>query len=125
MTGKAIVHLENYLKSRTDNEEPLFINSRKSREQKDKYGNKLYGRMSDDSIRNMLKRACGGEERLNRVNVHPHAFRAYLATSMSRRGARVKDVQIILGHSCAETAMKYYIAEDERAAEEAHGRYAA
>ena len=58
LTGKAIVHLENYLKSREDKEEALFINFRKSRVQKGKRGQQLHGRLGADSIRNMLKKIC-------------------------------------------------------------------
>lgn len=125
LTGKAIVHIENYLRSRDDKEEPLFINFRKSRTQRDKNGKQIYGRLSADSIRNMLKKICQGDERLNHVKLHPHMFRAYLATSMVKRGAKVQDVQMILGHSCAETAMKYYIFVEEKSAAAAHEKYAA
>lgn len=124
LTGKATVHLENYIGSRTDDEEPLFINSRKSRVQHDKQENAVYGRMSADSIRNMLNRSCKAESRLNNAHVHPHAFRAYMATTMNRRGARAEDIQLLLGHSSVDTTIRYYVARDDKSAADAYGRYA-
>lgn len=123
LTGKATVHLENYLGSRIDDEEPLFINSRKSRVQRDKQGNAVYGRMSADSIRNMLNKSCKAESRLNNAHVHPHAFRAYMATTMNRRGARAEDIQLLLGHSSVDTTIRYYVARDDKSAADAYGRY--
>ena len=123
LTGRAIVHLQQYLESRKDREAPLFINNRRSR--KSNVENIFFGRMSDDSIRNMLKAICKRDERLKNVNLHPHMFRAYLATSMSRRGARSEDIQLILGHSSVDTTIKYYVVRDDKCAAEAHGKYAA
>ena len=123
LTGRAIVHLENYISSRTDREEALFINTRKSRSGKVEFLH--YGRTSADSIRNMLKAVCAADERLRNVNLHPHMFRAYLATSMSKRGARAEDIQLVLGHASVETTLQCYIMKDEKCVADAHGRYAA
>lgn len=119
-TPKAFVHLKEYLDIREQMKEcdsGLFLNFRR------KEG--IYTRVSDDSVRNMLKRLVKSDKRLEGVQLHPHMFRSYLATYMSRHGAGIDEIKRILGHSNINTTLECYIVEDVRETQAAHGRFAA
>ncbi len=119
-TPKALVHLKEYLSIReqvAECDSGLFLNFRRT--------GKTYTRVSDDSVRNMLKRIVKSDGRLEGVRLHPHMFRAYLATYMSRHGAGIDEIKRILGHSNINTTLECYIVEDVRETQAAHGRFAA
>lgn len=119
-TPRALVHLEEYLAERrqiTDCEPALFLNFRR------KGG--IYTRLSDDSIRHMLNAIVASDRRLAGLNLHPHMFRAYLATYMSRHGASIKDIQRILGHSNINTTSECYIIDDDDSMKQVHELFAA
>lgn len=119
-TPRALVHLEEYLAERrqiTDCEPALFLNFRR------KGG--IYTRLSDDSIRHMLNAIVESDRRLSGLNLHPHMFRAYLATYMSRHGASIKDIQRILGHSNINTTSECYIIDDDESMKQVHELFAA
>ena len=56
----------------------------------------------------MLKAIVAGDPRLEGVNLHPHKFRAYLATYMARHGAAIEDIKEVLGHSNIQTTDECY-----------------
>ena len=119
-TPRAIVHLKEYLEERLrvpDSGEALFVNFRKT--------GGAYTRLSDDSIRHMLKELAKSDDRLAGLNLHPHMFRTYLATYMARHGASLKDIQRILGHSNLNTTMECYLVEIIEETQAAHSLYAA
>lgn len=119
-TPRAIVHLKEYLEERLrvpDSGEALFVNFRKT--------GGTYTRLSDDSIRHMLKELAKSDDRLTGLNLHPHMFRTYLATYMARHGASLKDIQRILGHSNPNTTMECYLVEIIEETQAAHSLYAA
>lgn len=119
-TPRAIVHLKEYLEERLrvpDSGEALFVNFRKT--------GGAYTRLSDDSIRHMLKELAKSDDRLAGLNLHPHMFRTYLATYMARHGASLKDIQRILGHSNPNTTMECYLVEIIEETQAAHSLYAA
>lgn len=123
-TDRSLVHLKAYIKNRkrmTDCENALFLNDRKS----NIGGVALYRRMINDSVRHMLNGIQRSDPRLEGVRVHPHAFRAYLATYMARHGASLKDIKNILGHANVNTTLECYIVEDLASIQTAHQRYVA
>lgn len=119
-TPRAIVHLREYLEERKqmkDCDPALFVNFRRV--------GGLHTRFSADSIRQMLKDLVEADERLAGLNLHPHMFRAYLATYMARHGASLKDIQRILGHSNPSVTMECYLIEIVEETQAAHSLYAA
>lgn len=91
--AKAKLHLQNYLKHRTDCNPALFITL--------------------DAPHDRLK-ISGVEVRLrelgrsvNLVKIHPHKFRRTMATRAIDKGMPIEQVQKILGHSQIDTTMQY------------------
>lgn len=85
--------LDQYLRTRTDDDPALFINKRRER-------------LMQNGVRVMLKKlakAAGVD------HVHPHKFRRTLATDLSRHGMPIQEVASILGHEKLDTTMKYVI----------------
>ena len=80
-----------YLMSRKDDLEALFIGQRKER-------------LQPGGVRMMLNElaAKAGVE-----HVHPHKFRRTLATELTRRGMPIQEVARILGHEKIDTTMRY------------------
>lgn len=85
------MHLKQYLDSRTDNNEALFIG-------------KGAIRLKPGGVRAMMKRL---EEITGVKDVHPHRFRRTLATSLIDKGMPIQDVASILGHSNINTTTTY------------------
>lgn len=91
--AKAKVHLKDYINSRTDENEALFVTL-------DLPHNRL--KISGVEIR---LRQLG--RRLNLERVHPHKFRRTMATRAIDKGMPIEQVQRILGHSQIDTTMQY------------------
>mgnify|MGYP002546954118 FL=1 len=91
--AKAKVHLKDYINSRTDENEALFVTL-------DSPHNRL--KISGVEIR---LRQLG--RRLNLERVHPHKFRRTMATRAIDKGMPIEQVQRILGHSQIDTTMQY------------------
>ena len=89
----AAMTLKDYLMTRTDEEEALFIRP----------GNKRY---ENGGVRAMLKRTA---KRAGVENVHPHRFRRTLATDLARHGMPIQEIASIMGHSKLDTTMKYVV----------------
>lgn len=85
--------LHEYLLSRKDNEDALFIGK----------GNV---RLQPGGVRNMLKNLGlkSGVE-----HVHPHKFRRTLATELARHGMQIQEISGLLGHEKLDTTMKYVV----------------
>lgn len=85
--------LDQYLRTRTDDDPALFINKRGER-------------LMQNGVRVMLKKLA---EAAGVDHVHPHKFRRTLATDLSRHGMPIQEVANILGHEKLDTTMKYVI----------------
>lgn len=93
LTPTACMYLDEYISSRKDNEEALFVSIR--------YPNK---RMSKAGVEARLKEIG---RRAGVDNVHPHRFRRTMATNILSKGMPIEEVRQILGHSKLDTTMIY------------------
>lgn len=87
------LHLQNYLDSRTDDEQALFVSLKAP-----------YRRMKIGGIELRL-REMG--KRLNIDKVHPHKFRRTLATVAIDKGMPIEQLQKLLGHQRIDTTLQY------------------
>lgn len=87
------IHLQNYVDSRTDNNEALFVSLKAP-----------YNRMKIGGIELRL-REMG--KRLNIEKVHPHKFRRTLATVAIDKGMPIEQLQKLLGHQRIDTTLQY------------------
>lgn len=93
--AKAKLHLQNYLESRTDDNEALFVTL-----------DKPHDRLKISGVEIRL-RELG--RKLNVSRIHPHKFRRTMATRAIDKGMPIEQVQKILGHSQIDTTMEYAI----------------
>ena len=87
------VHLHNYLESRTDDNQALFVTL-----------NQPYNRLKISGVEKRL-RELG--RRLQIDKVHPHKFRRTLATRAIDKGMPIEQVQRLLGHQKIDTTLEY------------------
>lgn len=92
------IELENYLKSRKDKNNALFVTERKIRK------NGTYGRLKINSIEKLI-RDMGLKTEIQ--NVHPHRFRRTMATRAIDKGMPIEQVQVLLGHTKIDTTLRY------------------
>ena len=93
ISDKALYHLNIYLNSRHDKNPSLFVGVHKART------------ISICGIQSAVK-TIG--DRANVTNIHPHRFRATLATRLIDKGMGIHQVQNLLGHTSIDTTMIYY-----------------
>ncbi len=91
------IELENYLKTRRDKNNALFISSKKGK-------NGIYTRLSVNTVEKLM-RDIGTKTDIE--NVHPHRFRRTMATRAIDKGMPVEQVQVLLGHSKIDTTLHY------------------
>ena len=87
------IHLQKYLRSRSDENEALFVSLLSP-----------YSRLQISGVEIRLRNM--GRE-LNIHKVHPHKFRRTLATLAIDKGMPVEQVQVLLGHQSIDTTMQY------------------
>lgn len=87
------IHLENYLKSRIDDNSALFVSLIKP-----------YNRLKISGVE-IRMRELG--RKLNITKLHPHKFRRTLATRAIDKGMPIEQVQQLLGHQKIDTTLKY------------------
>ena len=87
------IHLQNYLASRTDTEQALFVSLKTP-----------YKRLQIGGVESRL-REMG--KRLDIPKVHPHKFRRTLATVAIDKGMPIEQLQQLLGHQRIDTTLKY------------------
>lgn len=88
-----MMYLQEYLDSRNDTNEALFVSIKSP-----------YERLHKSGIEAVLKKIgnIAGVE-----NVHPHRYRRTLATNLLNRGVAIQDVASILGHEDLKTTQIY------------------
>ncbi|MHB0870741.1 MAG: tyrosine-type recombinase/integrase [Chloroflexota bacterium] len=101
-TEEALTAIREYLEARADRHAPLFIRH-DARRGKPAHGGQNY-RLTPHSIWRIVK--CHAA--LAGVDVTTHDFRHAKASVMLNRGAKLSEVQDILGHSSPETTKKIY-----------------
>ena len=99
LSAKAIVALQAYLASRTDDCEALFVSERKPIKRMQKNGL--------EAIIRKLGKKC------EMPFLHPHLFRHTVATDCLKRGMDVTALQKMLGHRSLETTMIYAKVSDD------------
>ena len=87
------IHLQNYLASRTDMEQALFVSLKAP-----------HKRLQIGGVESRL-REMG--KRLDIPKVHPHKFRRTLATVAIDKGMPIEQLQQLLGHQRIDTTLKY------------------
>lgn len=87
------IHLQDYLNSRTDNNEALFVTLRSP-----------HNRITIGGVETRL-RDLG--KQLGLKKVHPHKFRRTLATVAIDKGMPIEQLQRLLGHSKIDTTLQY------------------
>ncbi|MBE6005551.1 MAG: integrase [Lachnospiraceae bacterium] len=87
------LHLQEYLKSRLDNDPALFVTLKAP-----------YKRIQIGGIENRL-RELGKSLKISRV--HPHKFRRTLATMAIDKGMPIEQLQRLLGHQRIDTTLQY------------------
>lgn len=102
------IHLENYLATRDDNNEALFVSL-----------NAPYARLQIGGVEASLRKLG---VRLGIEKVHPHKFRRTLATKAIDKGMPIEQVQVLLGHKKIDTTMHYAIV-DQGNVKSSHRRY--
>ena len=87
------IHLKNYLESRDDKNNALFVSLKKP-----------HNRITIGGIETRLRKL--GRE-LNIPRVHPHKFRRTLATIAIDKGMPIEQLQRLLGHQRIDTTLQY------------------
>ena len=93
-TDKASYYLREYLKTRKDDNEALFVSLKNPK-----------NRVTKNSIEQMV-RTLGKKTEL--AKIHPHRFRVTRITILVNRGMALQDVQEIAGHADINTTQMYY-----------------
>lgn len=108
--AKAKLHLQNYIKSRTDDNPALFVTL-----------DAPYDRLKISCVE-IRMRELGRS--LSIPKIHPHKFRRTMATRAIDKGMPIEQVQKILGHSQIGTTMQYAIVNQNNV-KASHRRYIA
>ena len=91
--AKTKIHLLNYIESRKDNNNALFVSL-----------NKPYSRLTESGVELRLREKG---KKLGVEKVHPHKFRRTMATRAIEKGMPIEQVQKILGHEQIDTTLRY------------------
>ena len=97
--AKTKIHLQQYLQSRNDTNNALFVSLLAP-----------YERLKISGVEIMLRKLG---ENINIKNVHPHKFRRTLATKAIDKGMPIEQVQHLLGHAKIDTTLGYAMVDEE------------
>lgn len=89
----AIMRLKEYLDTRTDDCEALFVSKKRPHQ-----------RLNTRGVQTILRKIS---DTANISGVHCHKFRRTTATNLLKKGTPLEEVQFILGHSSPETTLIY------------------
>lgn len=98
LSEEACISLIEYLNTRKDKNEALFINNRKER-------------INPGGVRWILHNI---ENKIGIEDIHPHRFRRTLATNLLDKGMAIQDVSKILGHANVSITQIYYYQTDKK-----------
>lgn len=104
------IHLKNYLNSRTDSNQALFVSLDEPHE-----------RLKISGVEIRLRQLG---RKLGISKVHPHKFRRTVATKAIDKGMPIEQVQSLLGHSQIDTTMHYAMVNQNNV-KESHRKYVA
>lgn len=93
LTASSCFHLKEYLNSRNDDNEALFVSLKAPHQ-----------RLSVAGIEEILRK-LGRQTGVD--NVHPHRFRRTMATNVLNKGMPIEEVKELLGHVKMDTTMIY------------------
>lgn len=102
------IHLMEYLDSRKDNNEALFVTL-----------DMPYSRLKISGVEIRLRNYG---KNLGIDKVHPHKFRRTMATRAIDKGMPIEQVQSLLGHSQIDTTMKYAMVNQNNV-KQSHKKY--
>lgn len=109
LNDRAIAWLQMYLLKRKDSNPALFVTFGEPK------------RLSAYDLSKQFKHY--GEKAELKKKVTPHILRHTAATIMSHKGADIRIIQQILGHSDIETTARYYLGTDKSSLKEAHTKF--
>jgi site-specific recombinase XerD len=118
-TDEALVAVRAYVEARVDRYAPLFLRHDRRRGRAKGSGDNF--RLSPLGIWRVVKRYAA----LAGVEASPHDFRHAKASTLLNRGAKLSEVQDILGHSSPETTKKIYAHYETAHLRDAFDRYSA
>lgn len=95
---KTKIQLEEYISSRKDNNEALFVTERFYKKES------TVRRLTINAVESCLRK-IGKKTHIE--HVHPHRFRRTMATIALDKGMPIEQVQCILGHSKIDTTLEY------------------
>lgn len=98
----AKVRIKNYLETRNDSNDALFVSSQ--------LRNGTYIRIGASRVEKIMQDLG---QRAGVENCHPHRFRRTMATNAIKRGMPIEQVQKLLGHEDLKTTMRYAIVDQE------------
>ena len=104
------IHLKNYLNSRIDSNQALFVSL-----------DAPHNRLNISGVEIRLRQLG---RRLGISKVHPHKFRRTVATKAIDKGMPIEQVQSLLGHSQIDTTMHYAMVNQNNV-KESHRKYVA
>lgn len=102
------IHLQNYLDSRADDNEALFVTLKSP-----------YTRLTINGIEVRIRK-LGTKLGMNKV--HPHKFRRTLATVAIDKGMPIEQLQQLLGHKRIDTTLQYAMVKQSNV-KNAHRKY--
>lgn len=102
------IHLQNYLNSRADDEQALFVSLKAP-----------FTRLEIGGVESRLRKIGMA---LDMEKVHPHKFRRTMATTAIDKGMPIEQVQKLLGHEKIDTTLHYAMVKQSNV-KNAHRKY--